>query len=64
MAEPTHMVNNKQTSMPIVTQITNFKEFDLVWFEHILLRYINDGYDEYLYEDNGRFNEILMLWKL
>ena len=61
MAEPTHMVNNKQTSKPIVAKITNFKEFDLVWFEHILLRYINDGYDEYLYEDNGRSNEILML---
>ena len=31
--------------------------------EHILRRYINDGYDEYLYEDNGKSSEMMLLWR-
>ena len=33
----------------------------LILFEHILFRYINDGYDEYLYEDNGKSIQNMLL---
>ena len=33
----------------------------LILLEHILFRYINDGYDEYLYEDNGKSIQNMLL---